>query len=79
MPFRGNAEIVKFGIYLLFPVSALFLFNTPGVLSFFPSPGMDKVRDAIQEEKRNLYAIPKSLNSISDTLDKIKNKNNPQP
>jgi Pet100 len=71
MPVKSAPEIAKFGIYLLFPVATLFLFNRPEYLLFFKQPFIDKVREERDEEiKRLNVGLPTDLDSIQKRLTK---------
>ncbi len=72
MKYRGtNQEIFRFGVYLLFPVSTLFLFNNPKILSTFPTT-LDKVQQDIEKEKQGLYRIPIERKEITSYLQQFK-------
>ncbi len=68
----GLPEVIKFGLYTLFPVATLFLFNKPELLSAFPTPEIDQHKKAIDEEKKSLYAVPHDLDGIAKELQKVK-------
>jgi hypothetical protein len=67
----SRQEIVRFGVYLLFPVATLFLFNNPEILSFFPTT-LDKVQTDINNEKQGLYRIPIKQSEIQEYLQQFK-------
>jgi hypothetical protein len=68
---KTNQEIFRFGLYLLFPVCTLFVFNTPEILSYIPS-SLDKVRQDFEEEKQRLYAIPMKREEIQKVLEQYR-------
>ncbi len=67
----SRQEIFRFGIYLLFPVATLFLFNNPEILSIFPT-SLDKVQQDIESEKKGLYRIPIQQSEIQEYLQQFK-------
>jgi hypothetical protein len=69
---RANAEILKFGLYLLFPVATLFAFNKPEYLNLFPTKSIDEIKELIEIEKRGLYKLPTSREEREATLELIK-------
>lgn len=69
---RTVPEILKFSVYLLFPVASLFLFNKPEVLRLMKTPAIDDIRDGFQREKEGLYHVPSSMMDIKAELVKYK-------
>jgi hypothetical protein len=44
-------------------------------LDYFKTPGIDKIKEAIEEEKNGLYKIPKTMDEIGDQLELIRKAN----
>ena len=66
---RTTPEILKFGIYLLFPVATLFLFNRPEYLTILKQPAIDEIRENIEREKRTLnVGLPTDFEEIEKRL-----------
>jgi hypothetical protein len=69
---RTNAEVYKFGLYLLFPVLTLFVFNKPEFLNTFPTPSLDNLKLLVDQENKGLYKLPSSSKEVNDHLEAIK-------
>ena len=67
-----NTEIWRFGLYLLFPVATLFLFNRPEVLKAVPCETLEKIDEDFKTIKSRLYRIPKSKSEIEECLERIR-------
>ncbi|KAI8894318.1 hypothetical protein BC833DRAFT_605308, partial [Globomyces pollinis-pini] len=67
-----NFETMRFGLYILFPVCTLFLFNSPEVLDLFPDESFDKVRNDFEFSKQNAFKVPTTWSEINDRLARIK-------
>jgi hypothetical protein len=57
-------EIFKFGIWIMFPICTLFLFNTPEVLNLFPTSSLSIIEQEMKEAHKNSYKLPKSDQEI---------------
>ena len=57
-------EIFKFGIWIMFPICTLFLFNTPEILNLFPTSSLSIIEQEMKESHKNSYKLPKTEQEI---------------
>ncbi|TPX37906.1 hypothetical protein SeMB42_g06804 [Synchytrium endobioticum] len=66
-------EMFKFGIYCLFPVGALYVYNRPEVQDFFFA-GKKQALTQFMPKEENLSKIPKSLDEVTRITDDMRNR-----
>ncbi|KAJ3261118.1 hypothetical protein HK103_006427 [Boothiomyces macroporosus] len=71
MRLKIPVEVTKFGIYIMFPIATLFLFNEPDILSKLPS-SLDLVKKDIENERKTLFKIPQTFAEVKEKTELIK-------
>ncbi|KAH6562631.1 hypothetical protein BASA50_009482 [Batrachochytrium salamandrivorans] len=62
-PINVNLEVFKFGLYIMFPVGVLYVYNKPEIMSYFPST-QDDMHLERKENQKIMFNPPTSRDEV---------------
>ncbi|KAK6098364.1 hypothetical protein MT418_002400 [Batrachochytrium dendrobatidis] len=66
-----NLEVLKFGLYIMFPVGVLYVYNKPEIMSYFPST-QDELDLDRKENQKVMFKIPSSHEELGQQMEIIR-------
>ncbi|KAI9104675.1 hypothetical protein DFS34DRAFT_645374 [Phlyctochytrium arcticum] len=66
-----RAEVLKFGIYIFFPVGTLYLFNRPELQQYFGASHVETI-NSFRVPEEELFKLPKDLEGVREERRRLK-------